>query len=163
MNLWRIKLFQTSSPTGYPTYPLPFMETSIFVSAFKRILNFRSLPTNVCSSKKPGFSLGSFTLPRFSVVWFVSVLRYGVDKIFHQREKRASGRTNLVSAGGDPFIQHYSWVVLLSSHPFTPCSSNSSFANRFPWYKILQNQLPRMKSIGTGPLLLNIFLFDGAH
>lgn len=104
-----------------------FYGTSIFVSIFKRILNFRSFPTNVCTSKRLGFSLGSFTLPHFSVVWFDSVLRCGVDKIFHQREKRAPGRTNLVSAGGDPFIQRYSWMVLLISHRFTPSSSNSSF------------------------------------
>jgi hypothetical protein len=79
---------QTCSPSGYPTYPPAFYGTSNFVSAFKRIRNFRSLPTHVCTLKKPGFRLGSFTLPHFSVVWFDSVPGCGVDKIFHQKESK---------------------------------------------------------------------------
>jgi hypothetical protein len=43
-----------------PNLPPAFYGTFNFVSVLKRILNFRSLPTHVCTSRKPGFSLGSF-------------------------------------------------------------------------------------------------------
>jgi len=148
-----------------PNIPPAFYENSNFVSAFKRIRNFRSLPTHVCTSKKPGFRLGSFTLPHFSIVWFDSVLRCGVDKIFHQRETKESRAGRILcwleATHSSSITAGWCCWVHISSHrvPATPVSRTA----RCPWYKIFQDQLPRMKSIRTRPLLLKTFLFGGAY